>query len=89
MDEFTCENTIKILSSSDTPEPGNKTSRPSIETSTPMDEIKPVLLDNPAINELFPQKAHDEITDQADIPSRFVLRWIFGVTGMRKVSKKN
>jgi hypothetical protein len=66
MDEFTCENTIKILCYTETPHPGNKTSRPTIEKSTPMYELQPVLLDNPTINELFPQEAHDEIMDQIE-----------------------
>jgi hypothetical protein len=63
MDEFTCQNTIKILSYTDTPDPGYKTGRPS---SSPMYKIQPVLLDNPTINDLFPEKAHDEITDQIE-----------------------
>ncbi len=66
MDQFTCQNTIKILSYTDTPDPGYKTGRPSIETSTPMYEIQAVVLDNPSINDIFPEKAHDEITDQIE-----------------------
>jgi hypothetical protein len=66
LDEFTFENTIKILSYTDMPEPGYKASRRSIKKASPMDEIRPVILENPTINELFPQKARDEIMEQIE-----------------------
>ncbi len=31
-----------------------------------MDEIRPVILENPTINELFPQKALEEIMEQVE-----------------------
>lgn len=66
LDEFTFDNTIKILSYTDMPEPGYKASRRSIKKASPMDEIRPVILENPTINELFPQKALEEIMDQIE-----------------------
>jgi hypothetical protein len=62
LDEFTFDNTIKILSYTDMPEPGRR----SIKKSSPMDEIRPVILENPTINELFPQKARDEIMEKIE-----------------------
>ncbi len=43
LDEFTFDNTIKILSYTDMPEPGSKASRRSIKEASPMDEIRPVI----------------------------------------------
>jgi hypothetical protein len=64
--EYSCENKIKILSYRDTPEPGSKTSRQSLKKTMPTDAIQPVILDNPKISELLPQKAITEITDQVE-----------------------
>jgi len=64
--EYSCENKIKILSYTDTPEPGSKTSRQSLKKASPVDEIRPVILENPTINELLPQKAITEIIDRIE-----------------------
>jgi hypothetical protein len=64
--EYSCENKIKILSYTDTPEPGSKTSRQSLKKASPVDAIQPVILDEPKISELLPQKAITEIIDRIE-----------------------
>jgi hypothetical protein len=62
--ESSCDTKIKILSY--TEEPGRKTSRQSLKKAFPVDAIRPVILENPTINELLPQKAITEILDQIE-----------------------
>jgi hypothetical protein len=62
--EYSCDTKIKILSY--TEDPGRKTSRQSLKKASPVDEILPVILDEPKISELLPQKAITEILDQIE-----------------------
>jgi hypothetical protein len=62
--ESSCDTKIKILSY--TEEPGRKTSRQSLKKASPVDEILPVILDEPKISELLPEKAITEILDQIE-----------------------
>jgi hypothetical protein len=64
--ESSCDSSIKILSYTDTREPGSKTSRQSIKKTMPTDEIQPVILDEPTINKLIPEKAITEIIDRIE-----------------------
>jgi hypothetical protein len=62
--ESSCDTKIKILSY--TEDPGRKTSRQSLKKASPVDTIRPVILDEPKILELLPQKAITEILDQIE-----------------------
>jgi hypothetical protein len=62
--EYSCDSKIKILSY--TEDPGRKTSRRSIKKTMPTDAILPVILHEPKISELLPEKAITEILDQIE-----------------------